>query len=68
MSRFQTGFELERLGTDDLSSKLETIGLSIERFPEVVDLIPAGVFESSPELAIMQRSMHDEASILSKDK
>jgi putative nucleotidyltransferase with HDIG domain len=52
MSRFNTGLELERLDTDTLSSRLAAIGLSIEKFPEIVDLIPAAVFESSPELAL----------------
>ncbi len=55
MSRFNTGLELERLGTEALSSRLETIGLSLERFPDVVDLIPVGVFESSPELVLGQK-------------
>ncbi len=54
MSRFNTGLELERLGTETLSSRLEAIGLSVARFPDVVDLIPVGVFESSPELALGQ--------------
>ena len=52
MSRFNTGLELERLGTATLSARLEAIGLSAERFPAIVDLIPVGVFESSPELAL----------------
>ncbi len=55
MSRFNTGLELERLGTETLSSRLEAIGLSVARFPDVVDLIPVGVFESSPELALGQK-------------
>jgi putative nucleotidyltransferase with HDIG domain len=55
MSRFNTGLELERLGTEALSSRLEALGLSVERFPDVVDLIPVGVFESSPELALRQK-------------
>ena len=54
MSRFHTGLELERSNTDAFSSKLETIGLSVEKFPDIVDLIPAGVFESSPEIAILR--------------
>jgi len=52
MSRFNTGLEIERLDTGLLSSRLATIGLSAERFPDIVDLIPVGVFESSPELAL----------------
>jgi len=55
MSRFNTGLELERLGTETLSARLEAIGLSAKRFPEIVDLIPVGVFESSPELALGQK-------------
>jgi putative nucleotidyltransferase with HDIG domain len=55
MSRFNTGLELERLGTETLSARLETIGLSAKRFPDIVDLIPVGVFESSPELALGQK-------------
>jgi putative nucleotidyltransferase with HDIG domain len=55
MSRFNTGLELERSNTDAFASKLETIGLSVGRFPDIVDLIPAGVFEPSPELAIVQK-------------
>jgi putative nucleotidyltransferase with HDIG domain len=55
MSRFNTGLELERLGTEMLSSRLEALGLSVDRFPDIVDLIPVGVFESSPELALGQK-------------
>ncbi len=55
MSRFNTGLELERLGTETLSARLEAIGLSVRRFPDIVDLIPVGVFESSPEMALGQK-------------
>ena len=47
MSRFQPGLELERLNTHNLAARLETIGLSIERFHEIVDLIPRQVLTSS---------------------
>ena len=53
MSRFHTGLELERLNTAALADKLKTIGLSISRFPALVDLIPLKVMESSPEFALM---------------
>ena len=53
MSRFNTGLELERLNTDALAKRLETIGLSISEFPRLVDDIPVKVLESSPELALM---------------
>ncbi len=54
MSRFHSGLELERLNTQALASRMETIGLSIDKFPDIVDLIPVGVFESSPEMTILQ--------------
>jgi putative nucleotidyltransferase with HDIG domain len=54
MSRFHTGLELERLCTETLSARLRTIGFSIEKFSDIVDLIPAGVFKSEPEPALTQ--------------
>lgn len=54
MSRFHSGLELERLNTETLASRMAAIGLSIDKFADIVDLIPIGVFESSPELAILQ--------------
>ena len=55
MSRFHSGLELECLDTQKLSVRLETIGLTLDRFPDIVDIIPVKVFESSPELALMER-------------
>ena len=55
MSRFHSGLELERLNSEALASRMETIGLSIDKFADMVDLIPVGVFDSSPEMAILQR-------------
>jgi putative nucleotidyltransferase with HDIG domain len=54
MSRFNTGLELECMDTHALATRLDAIGMSLERFPAVVDLIPAAVFESSPELVLSQ--------------
>ena len=54
MSRFHTGLELERLCTETLSARLRIIGFSIEKFSDIVDLIPAGVFKSEPEPALTQ--------------
>ena len=51
MSRFNPCFELERLNSEPLASRLETIGFSIENFPEIVDFIPVKSFEASTELA-----------------
>jgi putative nucleotidyltransferase with HDIG domain len=52
MSRFHSGLELERLNTDTLTTRLEAIGLSISRFPALVDHIPLEVLASSPEFAL----------------
>lgn len=54
MSRFHTGLEMERLGTESLASRLAVIGLSIAEFPKLIDQIPIKVLEASPELALMQ--------------
>jgi hypothetical protein len=53
MSRFNTCFELERINTEALSLRLETIGYSIDRFPEIVDFIPVKSLEPSPELTAL---------------
>ena len=53
MSRFHTGLELERLSTETLSTKLRTIGFSTEKFPDIVDSIPTGVFKPEPEPTLM---------------
>jgi putative nucleotidyltransferase with HDIG domain len=53
MSRFHSGLELERLNTAALATRLETIGLSITKFPALVDHIPLKVLESKPEFALM---------------
>jgi len=52
MSRFHTGLELERLSTDALASRMETIGLSLAAFPKLIDHIPLRALESSPEMAL----------------
>ena len=54
MSRFHTCLELERLNTEALASRLETIGFSIDRFPDIVDFIPVKSLEASPELALIK--------------
>ena len=52
MSRFHTGLELERLNTDALASRLQTIGFTLADFPELIEHIPLRALESSPELAL----------------
>ena len=54
MSMFHTNLELERLNTDALASRLEILGLSIDRFQEIVDLIPIKSFELLPEFAMIK--------------
>ena len=53
MSRFHTGLELERINTDALAARMETIGLSISEFPKLIDHIPVQVLETSPEMALV---------------
>jgi putative nucleotidyltransferase with HDIG domain len=54
MSRFHPCLELERLDTKSLASRLEAIGLSNDRFPDIVDSIPVKSLEFSPELALIK--------------
>jgi putative nucleotidyltransferase with HDIG domain len=54
MSRFNPCFEVERLNTEPLAFRLETMGFSIDSFPEIVDFIPVKSFEASPELALIK--------------
>ncbi len=51
MSRFQTGLELDRLNVETLSPRMERIGLSIAQLPEIIDMIPSRLFDSSQESA-----------------
>jgi putative nucleotidyltransferase with HDIG domain len=53
MSRFHTSLELERLNTEALASRLEALGFSIDRFPDIVDYIPVKSLELSPELTLI---------------
>ncbi len=54
MSGFHPCLELERLDTRYLASRLETIGFSIDRFPDIVDSIPVKSLELSPELVLIR--------------
>ncbi len=45
MSRFNTGLEMERMGTNRLKENLSQLGLTPESFTELVDLMPDKVFE-----------------------
>jgi len=53
MSRFNPCFEFERLNTEPLASRLEIIGFSIDRFPDIVDFIPVKSLELSSESALI---------------
>ncbi len=50
MSRFMVGYEVERLSTDALSSRLARLGLSAEQFPLLVDQLPRAI-NNAPWLA-----------------
>jgi putative nucleotidyltransferase with HDIG domain len=52
MSRFLTGLEIERLDTQTLSAHLDSLGLRIGDFADLVDAIPSAVFESSSEACV----------------
>jgi len=54
MSRFHAGLEIERLNTDALKSRLETLGLPSQSFAEIVDIIPLKVLASPPEMALLE--------------
>jgi putative nucleotidyltransferase with HDIG domain len=58
MSRFNTCLELERIDTEALSSRLKTIGYSIDRFPEIVDFIPIESLKPSPELKLLSEILY----------
>jgi putative nucleotidyltransferase with HDIG domain len=49
MSRFNSGLELERMDTQFLARNLETLGISTDRFAELIDIIPRNVFEAIDE-------------------
>ncbi len=53
MSRFHLGLEVERLNTDQLPQRLDTLGLSIQSFQDIVDMIPVKALEPSPRMVSM---------------
>lgn len=46
LSRFHVGFELERLDTRTLADHLDSIDLNVDKFNQLVDMIPNTVFQS----------------------
>lgn len=44
MSRFVIGYDLERLDTELLASRLNALGLDVEDFPAVIERIPRQIF------------------------
>ncbi len=68
MSRFHSGLELERLNVRSLASRMAAIGLSIDKLPVIVDLIPIEVFESSPESAILEKRVKTAKMNLNHDE
>ena len=59
MSRFHSGLELERLDTAAFAARLETLGLSVEQFPGIVDMLPLKLFTATPELALTDPNPYD---------
>ncbi len=53
MSRFYVGLEIERLNTDGLADRLETLGFSIKSFSDIVNMIPFGALESSSKAVLI---------------
>jgi putative nucleotidyltransferase with HDIG domain len=53
MSRFHVGLEVERLDTDDLANRLETLGLSRNSFPDIVAMIPLQALASVPQMTML---------------
>jgi putative nucleotidyltransferase with HDIG domain len=49
MSRFHSGLELERMGTDKLIEHLSQLDLSSDQFKDLVDVMPQRVFEPAAE-------------------
>ncbi|NNF99569.1 MAG: HDOD domain-containing protein [Desulfobacteraceae bacterium] len=52
MCQFGSGFELERIDSKMLASRLKALNLSADRFPSIVDLIPLNVLETPPTAEI----------------
>jgi len=52
MSCFRAGLEIEKLDARLLASRLTAIGLAVDQFPQIVDLIPVSVFEAAPAATI----------------
>ncbi len=50
MSRFHVGFEIERINTDQLTQRLDILGLSNKSFQDIVDMIPVKALEPSPRM------------------
>jgi HD-like signal output (HDOD) protein len=52
MSCFRAGLEVEKLDAGLLASRLAAIGLTVDQFPQIVDMIPVNVFAAAPTAAI----------------
>jgi putative nucleotidyltransferase with HDIG domain len=52
MSRFHAGLELEKQDARALAPSLKALGLSVDQFAPIVDMVPLSVFEAAPESAI----------------
>jgi putative nucleotidyltransferase with HDIG domain len=52
-SQFRPGLELERLDTQLLAPRLAAVGLTPRQFTEIVDLLPAGLFNDNPDSILL---------------
>lgn len=52
ITKFHPGLEIERMDEKNLDKRLQKIGLSAERLPELVDMIPPSVFLNTSETAL----------------
>jgi putative nucleotidyltransferase with HDIG domain len=49
VAQFRPGFELERLNTEMLASRLAAVRLEANDFAAIVDALPPGLFQDNPE-------------------
>ena len=47
MSKFQVHHEIEQIGTEKLSERLDRLGLNSDHLPILIDLIPKNIFQSA---------------------
>jgi len=46
MSRFHTGYQNQRIDTENFEERMGKIGLSVSNLPEIIDFIPTGILQT----------------------